>query len=295
MMRKDWRNARQGNGLTVWPEHGRRGGREVPSLPPCLVNQEMIVSVLERLEGTVAIVTGASSGIGRATALKLAAGGARLALVARRADRLEELAQQVRAAGGTAICIEADIASAPAADDVVQRTLAAFGRLDTLVNAAGVMLNGPSATASLADWDQMVDVNLRGLMYVTRAALPHLLAAVASSPRKVADVVNISSVAGRFAAPQVAIYNATKFAVTAATEAWRQEFTRQSLRFSVVEPGATATELWHKEGQWEGFTAMFGEVEALHAGDVAEAVSFIVTNPRRVAINEIVVRPTDQP
>jgi NADP-dependent 3-hydroxy acid dehydrogenase YdfG len=109
------------------------------------------------------------------------------------------------------------------------------------------------------------------------------------------DVLLLDSVAGRFTAPQVAIYNATRFAVTAATEAWRQEFTRQSIRFSVIEPGATATELFEqKDGQWEGFTAMFGEVEWLHAEDIAEAISFIVTSPRRVAINEIVVRPTDQ-
>lgn len=254
------------------------------------------MSEFNTLEGTVAIVTGASSGIGQATANQLAAAGARVALVARRADRLEKLAHQIQAAGGTALSIEADITSAHEAERVVARTIAEFGRLDTLVNAAGVMLNGPSIESPLKEWDQMVDVNLRGLMYVTKAALPRLVEAVATSPRKVVDIVNISSVAGRFAAPQVAIYNATKFAVTAATEAWRQEFTRQSVRFSVIEPGATATGLFEqKEGQWEGFTAMFGEVERLHAEDIAEAVSFIVTNPRRVAVNEIVIRPTDQP
>ena len=156
------------------------------------------------------------------------------------------------------------------------------------------MLNGPSIDAPLEEWDQMVDVNLRGLMYVTKAALPHLIASVTTSLRKVVDVVNISSVAGRVAAAQVAIYNATKFAVTGATEAWRQEFTKQSVRFSVIEPGATETELWKQEGQWESFKVAFGEVERLYAEDIAKAVEFIVTNPRRVAINEIVVRPTDQ-
>ncbi|WP_210165092.1 SDR family NAD(P)-dependent oxidoreductase [Pseudorhizobium marinum] len=157
------------------------------------------------------------------------------------------------------------------------------------------MLNGPSIKSPLKDWDIMIDINLRGLMYVTKASLPHLSEAVKESPCRVVDAVNISSVAGRFAAAQVAIYNATKFAVTAATEAWRQEFTRQSIRFSVIEPGATATGLWDAKGQWEGFKAMFGDVERLHAEDIAEAVSFIITSPRRVAINEIVVRPTDQP
>jgi NADP-dependent 3-hydroxy acid dehydrogenase YdfG len=255
----------------------------------------LIVNALEKLEGTIALVTGASSGIGQATALRLASEGAHVALVARRAERLQILAQQIRDNGGTALVIEADITSAREAEDAVARTVTEFGRLDTLVNAAGVMLNGPSIDSPLEEWERMVDINLKGLMYMTKAALPHLVAAVASSRRKVADVVNVSSVAGRFAAGQVAIYSATKFAVTAATEAWRQEFTRQSVRFSVVEPGATTSELFEqKPGQKEGYTAMFGEVEELHAADIAAAVSFIVTNPRRVAINEIVVRPTDQ-
>lgn len=249
----------------------------------------------EKLDNTVALVTGASSGIGKATAIRLATAGAKVVLVARRIERLKELEQQIRNAGGEAFLIEADLTKVNDANEAITKTISQFGRLDTLVNAAGVMLNGPSISSPLTEWEQMVNVNLKGLMYITKAALPHLIEAVAASPRKVVDVVNISSVGGRFAAPQVAIYNATKFAVTAATEAWRQEFTKQSVRFSVVEPGATATELFEqKKGQWEGFTAMFGEVERLHAEDIAETVAFIVTNPRRVAINEIVVRPTDQ-
>lgn len=249
----------------------------------------------ESLTNTTALITGASSGIGHATALSLAEAGARVALVARRAERLEELASEIRAKGGTAIAIPADITSEQEAEQTIARTIAEFGRVDTIVNAAGLMINGPSLDLSPTDWDEMINLNLRGLMYVTKAALPHLLDAVGSSPRKVADVVNISSVAGRFAAPHVAIYNATKFAVTAATESWRQEFTRKSLRFSVVEPGAVATELWKQKGSWEGFTAMFGEVEPLLASDIADAVSYVVRSPRRVAVNEIVIRPTDQP
>ncbi len=249
----------------------------------------------EKLNTTVALITGASSGIGKATAIHLASKGAKVVLVARRIERLKELEEQIINAGGEAFLIEADLTKVKEANEAITKTIAQFGRLDTLVNAAGVMLNGPSVSSPLSEWEQMVDVNLKGLMYITKAALPHLIEAVTTSPRKVVDVVNISSVGGRFAAPQVAIYNATKFGVTAATEAWRQEFTKQSVRFSVVEPGATTTELFEqKEGQWEGFTAMFGEVERLHAEDIAETVGFIVTNPRRVAINEIVVRPTDQ-
>ena len=253
------------------------------------------MNALEKLEGTVALVTGASSGIGQATALRLSAEGARVAIVARRADRLEQLAQKIRAAGGQALVIAANLSVSEEAEKVVDAVIAEYGRLDTLVNAAGVMLNGPSIESPLEEWDQMVDINLRGLMYLTKAALPHITEAVKTSPRKVADVVNISSVAGRFSAAQVSIYSATKFAVNAATEGWRQEFAKRSVRFSLVEPGATATELFEqKPGSWEGFTAMFGEVERLHAEDIAAAVAFIVTNPRRVAINEILVRPTDQ-
>jgi len=133
-------------------------------------------------------------------------------------------------------------------------------------------------------------------MYVTRAALPHLLVAARNNSRSVADVVNISSVAGRVAAPTVAIYNATKFAVTGATEAWRQEFTKRNVRFSVIEPGRTQTELFdQKANSAADFEAAFGAVEQLHAEDIAEAIAYIVTQPRRVAVNEIVIRPTDQP
>ncbi|MDO8210452.1 SDR family NAD(P)-dependent oxidoreductase [Conexibacter sp. CPCC 206217] len=250
----------------------------------------------EALDGTVALITGASSGLGRAAAHRLAGAGAKVALAARRADKLDELASQLRADGHDALVIAGDLTDAAAAREAVERTVAQFGRLDTLVNSAGVMLNGPSEASPLEEWDRMVDINLRGLMYVTKAALPHLLTAAQDSPRAVADVVNISSVAGRFAAPTVAIYNATKFAVTGATEAWRQEFTKRNVRFSVIEPGRTQTELFEQKANSDAdFTAAFGEVEQLHADDIADAVAYVVTNPRRVAVNEIVVRPTDQP
>lgn len=251
--------------------------------------------MFERLENTVAIITGASSGIGRATAIRLASAGAKVVLVARRQDRLRILAGEIHQQGGETLTIAADLSDAAEAESVVKRTMDKYGRIDTLVNAAGLMLNGPSIESPLQEWDRMVDINLRGLMYMTKAALPHLAKTVQQSARKVADVVNISSVAGRYTAPQVAIYNATKFAVTAATDAWRQEFAAQSIRFSVVEPGATATELFEqKDGQWEGFLAMFGEVERLHPADIAETIAVIVSSPRRVAINEVLIRPTDQ-
>jgi NADP-dependent 3-hydroxy acid dehydrogenase YdfG len=253
----------------------------------------MTVKILDR---TVALISGASSGMGWATARRLAAEGAAVALVARRAERLEKLAADIGEAGGVALPIAADLTDSATAGATVAKVVAELGRLDTLVNAAGVMLNGPSEESPLEEWDRMVDINLRGLMYTTKAALPHLLAAASDSPRSVADVVNISSVAGRFAAPTVALYNATKFAVTGATEAWRQEFTTRNLRFSVIEPGRTESELFdQKAGQEQGFIDAFGEVEALHAEDIASAIAYIVASPRRVAINEIVIRPTDQP
>ena len=143
------------------------------------------------LDHTVALISGASSGMGRATARTLAAEGASVVLVARRADRLDELAADIRDAGGVAFPIATDLTDAAAADAAITTAVAEFGRLDTLVNAAGVMLNGPSEESPLSEWDRMVDINLRGLMYTTKAALPHLLKAAANSPRSVADVVNI--------------------------------------------------------------------------------------------------------
>lgn len=248
------------------------------------------------LDGNVVLISGASSGIGTAAAQRLAGGGAKVALAARRADRLEELAERLRSQGHETLVIAADLTDAGNGQRAVDRTIEKFGRLDTLVNAAGVMLNGASEESPLDEWDRMVDINLRGLMYVTRAALPHLLVAARNNSRSVADVVNISSVAGRVAAPTVAIYNATKFAVTGATEAWRQEFTKRNVRFSVIEPGRTQTELFdQKANSAADFEAAFGAVEQLHAEDIAEAIAYIVTQPRRVAVNEIVIRPTDQP
>ncbi|MEU3980588.1 SDR family NAD(P)-dependent oxidoreductase [Streptomyces sp. NPDC026672] len=249
----------------------------------------------ENLNGTVALVTGASSGIGRTTALRLAAAGASVAVVARRADRLDELADEIRAADGTVLTIAADLTDAAAAAAAVERTVTELGRLDTVVNAAGLMLNGPTEELTLQDWDRMIDINLRGLLNVTKPAIPHLLAAAQDGPRQVADLVNISSVAGRFAVATTAGYNATKFGVTAFTEALRQEFAQRHLRVSVIEPGRVDTELFdHREGSAEGFTAMFGEIDYLQPEDIARAVNFIVQNPRYVAVNEIVIRPTQQ-
>ncbi|WP_210583121.1 SDR family NAD(P)-dependent oxidoreductase [Streptomyces sp. GESEQ-35] len=249
-----------------------------------------------RLQSTVALITGASSGIGRATALRLAEEGATVALVGRRKDRVEELAKTVTDQGGRALAIPADVTDADAAAATVRTIVERLGRLDIVVNAAGAMLNGDSIRARIDEWDQMVDVNVKGVMYVVKAALPHLLDAAKNADRQVADVINISSVAGRVATAGVAIYNASKFGVTAATEAWRQEFGARNLRFSVVEPGAVDTELFgHQQGHAkEAESQRFEGVEKLHPEDIADAIAYIATSPRRRAINEIVIRPTDQ-
>jgi NADP-dependent 3-hydroxy acid dehydrogenase YdfG len=248
------------------------------------------------LDGTVALVTGASSGIGEATAKRLAAEGAAVAVGARRVDRLESLVAEIADAGGTAVAIEADVTDRAQAEDLVERTVKTLGRLDTVVNNAGVMLLGPALDAPIEEWERMVDLNVKGLLYVAKAALPHLLKFADEGPRMVTDLVNISSVAGRRARAGAAVYNATKFGVGAFSEALRQEVTERHVRVSLVEPGAVATELssHNRPEVLEEIKGRFGEVERMEATDIAETISFIVTRPRHMAINEVLVRPTEQ-
>ncbi len=248
------------------------------------------------LDGTVALVTGASSGIGHASAVHLARAGASVALVARRTERLEELAGKIAADGGRAVTITADVTDRAQAEAAVQRTVAELGRLDTVVNNAGVMLLGPAVDAPVEEWDRMVDLNVKGLLYVARAAMPHLLDAAASGPRQVADLVNVSSVAGRVARKGSAVYNATKHAVGAFSEGLRQEVTGRHVRVSLIEPGAVDTELasHNRDEVMDSIRTRFGAIERLEAEDIAEAVEFIVTRRRRVAVNEVLIRPTEQ-
>jgi NADP-dependent 3-hydroxy acid dehydrogenase YdfG len=246
------------------------------------------------LQGTVALVTGASSGIGAATAAMLAAQGATVALAARRRAQLEELAAGIREGGGTALVLECDVTDQEQAASVVERAVAELGRLDTLVNNAGVMLLGPAADAPLDEWQRMVDLNVLGLLYCAHAALPHLRRAAADGPRQVADMVNISSVAGRFARVGNGVYALTKFGVGAFSESLRQELAGQYVRVSLVEPGATATELasHNRPEVLEGIRGQFGQ--RMEAADIADAISYIVTRPRHVAVNEMLIRPTEQ-
>lgn len=250
----------------------------------------------QHLDGTVAIVTGASSGIGEATALALAGSGAAVALIARRGDRLDNLKDRITASGGTARTFVADVADRNQAETAVQQVVTELGRLDIVVNNAGLMRIGAAAESDPADWDEMLSVNVHGLLYVTRASLPHLIRAGADGPRRVADVVNISSTAGRVARPGTAVYALTKFGIGAFSEALRQEVLGQRVRVGLVEPGRVQTEIT---------TALPPEDQAtldkqtagmvmLQPADIADAVVYMVSRDRRVAVNEILVRAAEQ-
>jgi NADP-dependent 3-hydroxy acid dehydrogenase YdfG len=253
------------------------------------------MTTTQRLSGTVALVTGASSGIGEATALALAEQGAAVALAARRKDRIDALAARIAGAGGTALALQSDVTSQEQAEGLVQQTVAGLGRLDTLINNAGVMLLGPIVDAPLQEWERMIDLNVKGLLYCAHAALPHLLTAAQDSPRTVADLVNISSVAGRVARSGSGVYNATKWGVGAFSESLRQEVARRHVRVSLVEPGAVTTELAsHNRPEIREAMAARDDFQKMAAEDIADAIAYIVTRPWRVAVNEMLIRPTEQ-
>ena len=250
-----------------------------------------------KLTGTVALVTGASSGIGAATARRLAGEGAAVVLVARRRGRMEALAAAIEQAGGVASVVEADITDRVQAEAAVGQAVQRFGRLDTLVNNAGVMLLGPVVGADPAAWERMIATNLQGLLYATHAALPHLLLAAEEGPRKVADIVNISSIAGRVAWNGYGVYNLTKFGVNGFTESLRQEITRRHVRVGVLEPGGVATELGSHNSDAvrnEMIDPFYATTEVLAPEDVADGVAYMVTRPRHASIAELWIMPTDQ-
>ena len=244
-----------------------------------------------RLEGRVAAITGASSGIGEATALAFAREGAGVALGARRSDRIEELARRIEADGGRAAAITVDVSDEASANEFVRHAHSELGGLDILVNNAGVMLLGPIEGADTEHWRRMVDVNVLGLLYCTHAALPIM------REQGGGDIVNISSVAGRFARAGSGVYNLTKFGVNAFSEALRQEAVESKVRVAVVEPGFVATELQgHNEGAVletiEKMQERIGDV--LQPEDIADGIRWAVTRPAHVSINEILIRPSGQ-
>ena len=251
-----------------------------------------------KLNGTVAIVTGASSGIGEATARLLAEHGASVAVVARRKDRLDTLVAGIEAAGGTALAVEADITDRAQAERVVAAVIDRFGRLDILINNAGLMLLGTVLDQDVDDWERMIAINQNGLLYMTRAALQHLFAAAEDELRGVADIVNISSIAGRQAWANYGVYNMTKFGVNGFTEALRQEVTQKHVRVGVLEPGAVETELIsHNTDAVKDQLAVSDAEnipEKLQPEDIAESIAFMVTRPRRSSIAELWAMPTSQ-
>src|SRR4051794_19497702 len=250
------------------------------------------------VSATGARTPGASRGMGDAPARRLADHGATVVVVARRKDRLDTLVSEVEAAGGSALAVEADITDRDQADRAVQSAIDRFGRLDILINNAGLMLLGPVVGADVGEWERMIAVNQTGLLYITHAALPHLLAAAEDELRGVADIVNISSIAGRQAWANFGVYNMTKFGVNGFTEALRQEVTKRHVRVGVLEPGAVATELVSHNSQKIREDLAASDAEnipvPLQPEDIADSVAFMVTRPRHSSIAELWAMPTSQ-
>ncbi|MHA0287586.1 SDR family oxidoreductase [Mycobacterium sp. C3-094] len=244
-----------------------------------------------QLTGAVAVVSGASSGIGWATARALAAEGAKVSVLARRIDRLDDLVNVIASDGGQAVPYEVDVADAAGVEHVVRAIGDEQGRIDVLVNNAGFLANGPAMGAELSDWHRMIDINVGGVLNVTHAALPYMVNAAKGS-RGVADIVSISSVAGRrVPAPSSNVYAATKHAVGAFSEALRQELASKQVRVGLVEPGVVRTEMT-TGGAKNAPDATTGV--PLNPTDVAGAITYMVTQPPHAAVNEILLRPTEQ-
>ena len=242
-----------------------------------------------RLEGKVAVVTGASSGIGEATVRALVGEGASVVAGARRKERLEELVEEATRDGGRVIAVECDVTDERQAHALVNRAIEEFGRIDILVNNAGVMLLSKVEKGLSDEWRRMFDVNVLGLLYATDAAVE------AMKRQGSGHIVNISSVAGRKTRPTVGVYSGTKFAVNAISEALRQELLEDGIRITMVEPGAVATELTDHitdEEVREGLKQR--NIEPLQSEDIANAIAYAVSQPQRVSVNEILIRPTQQ-
>jgi clavulanate-9-aldehyde reducatase len=242
------------------------------------------------LTGQVVAVTGASSGIGETTALACAKAGAAVALAARRSDRIDDLAQKIEQQGGRALALQTDVGEEAQANEFIHRTHAELGRLDVLVNNAGVMLLGPIENAPTEEWRRMIHANLFGVLYCTHAALP-LMRAQGSG-----HIVNVSSVAGRFARQGSGVYNLTKWGVGAFSESLRQECVEIGLKVTLIEPGAVATELpMHNRPEvLEQMAKNFAGVTPLAAEDIANAILYAIGQPENVTVNEILIRPKGQ-
>ncbi|MFV0680055.1 SDR family oxidoreductase [Ottowia sp.] len=243
------------------------------------------------IQNKIIVITGASSGLGEATARHLAARGAKLVLAARRADRLEKLVADITAAGGQALAVTTDVARRADLEHLTAQTIAQFGRIDVLVNNAGVMPMAPMARLKVDEWDQMIDINVKGVLYGIAAVLPGMLA------QKSGHIINLSSVAGlRVSAGVGTVYSATKFAVKAISEGLRAEVGKDGIRVTTLYPGAIDSELKHGSTDPDAAAAMksFYDAFEIPADSVARAVAYAIEQPADVAINEITLRPTRQ-
>ncbi|MBD2498002.1 SDR family NAD(P)-dependent oxidoreductase [Nostoc sp. FACHB-280] len=244
-----------------------------------------------KLEGKVAIVTGASAGIGEATAIALAAEGAQVVIAARRSDRLDAVAQKITENGGKALPIVTDVTDETQVQNLVEKAIAAWGKVDILVNNAGIAVIGEIDGGNTANWRRMIDINVLGVLYATHSVLPILKA------QNSGHIVNISSVAGRTARAGIGIYNATKWGVNGFSEALRQEVYQHNIRVTIIEPGLVDTEINDliddpiaKQRSEERRKT----VTPLESEDIAAAIVYAVTQPPRVNVNEILIRPTQQ-
>ena len=248
---------------------------------------------MEDLQGKVVIVTGASSGIGEATARVLAEAGARVVLAARRKDKLDKLAAEITQAGGTAMVVEADVTDQAVCENLIKKVHDEWGTIDIVINNAGVMLLGPVIGAPLEEWERMVQLNVMGLLYMTHAALPIM------QEQNSGHIVNISSVAGRTNGPASAVYNLTKWGVGAFTESLRQELvaSKTGIRTTLIEPGAVATELidQNRPEIQEMLNSRLKDMKRLESEDIAAGILYAVSQPEHVSVNEVLIRPSAQP
>ncbi|WP_217242368.1 SDR family oxidoreductase [Streptomyces sp. AC555_RSS877] len=249
----------------------------------------------ENLAGRTAVVTGAASGIGEAVAVLLAGQGARVALLARRSERLEAVAEKIRADGGQALAVVADVTDDASVEAAAARIHEAYGPVDLVVNSAGVMLPNPIEAGRIDEWQRMLDTNVTGVLRVVRAFTGDLVATAAEG--RTADLVNISSVGAHLSFPHYAVYCATKAALTHLSQSLRTEFGPRDVRVTNVEPGLTDTELKthidnaELSGQLDG---MFDTLGGLASEEVADVVAYAASRPRRVNLRQIMVLPTRQ-
>mgnify|MGYP001258606871 CR=1 FL=1 len=243
------------------------------------------------IKDKVAIITGASSGIGYATAIALSTAGAKVAIGARRTDKLEQLENQIKNNGGKVLSQRLDVTKKTDCDTFVEQTIKKWGAVDILVNNAGLMPLSFVKNLKVDEWERMIDVNIKGVLFCTAAVIPHM------KEKKSGHIVNISSVAGRTVFPSGSVYCATKHAVTAFSEGLRQELSvRSNIRVTCIEPGVVETELLNTitDESLQSFIEIAKKTQGLKAGDIADAILFAVQSPEHMNVNEILVRPTTQ-